>query len=69
MEISSGQHIKVKLTRLSSGASKTYDCVSEHNGKFSLKINLAIGNYEVYCSYEGTNDYDVCNSINNLTIY
>lgn len=67
--IISGQHINLKLTRSSSKASKTYECTSNYEGKFSLKINLAIGNYEVYCSYEGINDYESSYSNNSLTVY
>ena len=64
-----GQHIKVTLVRLSNNLNKTYDCVSDYNGLFSLPINLAKGNYMVYCSYEGINGYEDSNSINTLTIY
>ena len=48
-----GQHIKVKLTRLSNGLSKTYDVVSDYNGEYRLPIKLAAGNYRVISSFNG----------------
>ena len=47
----SGRHISLTLTRVSSGASKTYDTVSDYTGKFSLQIMLAPGDYIVNCSF------------------
>ena len=46
-----GRHITLTLTRLSSGASKTYDTTTDYNGEFTLKIRLAPGNYKVDASF------------------
>ena len=50
-----GRHVNLKLTRLSSGASKTYDTTTDYNGIFTLKIRLAPGQYQVEASF---NDED-----------
>lgn len=60
-----GQHVSLTLTRLSSGASKTYDTVTDYKGEFHLAINLAPGEYTVTCSYVGIMGYQ---SINSYTI-
>ena len=52
-----GQHIDVKFTRLSSGASKTYDIVTSYDGGFVMPINLALGIYAVNMTYHGTTTY------------
>ncbi len=52
-----GQHVKVTLTRKSSGASKTYDVVTDYTGTFTLPINLAPGDYTADVAYEGTSEY------------
>ena len=52
-----GQHVKVTLTRKASGASKTYDVVTDYTGTFTLPINLAPGAYTADVAYEGTTDY------------
>ena len=64
-----GHHVNVKLTRLSSGASKTYDCVVDYTGTFYLTINLATGNYLAECTYTGTSKYQSSSSSNTITIY
>ena len=64
-----GQHISINLTRLSSGASKIYDTVTDYLGIFKLSINLAIGEYIAQCSYDGTDKYQASSSSNTLIIY
>ena len=46
-----GRHVNLKLTRLSSGASKTYDTTTDYNGIFTLKIRLAPGQYQVDANF------------------
>ncbi len=55
-----GQHINIKVTRLSSGASKVYDVVSNYLGEFTLPINLAAGSYLAEVNYTGM-------TLNNIT--
>ena len=64
-----GHHVSVTLTRLSSGASKTYDCVVDYTGTFYLAINLAPGEYSGYCSYDGTSQYQPSSGSNTITVY
>ena len=64
-----GHHISVTLTRLSSGASKTYDVVTDYKGIFNLAINLAPGEYTGYCAYDGTSIYQPSTSQNTITVY
>lgn len=52
-----GHHLNVKLSRLSSGASKTYDVVTDYTGTFKIPINLAPGAYSAEVSYDGTPIY------------
>ena len=52
-----GHHVSITLTRVSSGASKTYDVVSDFTGIFSLTINLGKGEYTAEISYAGTDKY------------
>ena len=52
-----GQHINLKLTRLSSGANKVYDIVTKYDGEFILPINLAIGEYCAEAIFEGNGNY------------
>ena len=52
----SGQHVTLNLTRVSSGASKTYDAVTDYNGEFKLQINLGAGDYTVKAYYAGINN-------------
>ena len=63
-----GQHISLTLTRLSSGASKTYDTVTDYTGMFSLTINLAPGLYTVLCSFDGNNEYQSSSKSCTLTV-
>ena len=65
----SGHHISLTLTRLSSGASKTYDVVTDFTGTFRLAINLAQGEYLGECSYTGTSTYQACDASNTITVY
>lgn len=57
----SGHHVNVKLSR-PSGASKTYDVVTDYTGTFSLPINLAVGNYYASVTYDGTDTYQPSSS-------
>ena len=66
--ILAGQHINVKLTRPSSGASKVYDVVTDYTGTFKLPINLAPGVYSVASSYAGTSIYDSTSNSNTITV-
>ena len=50
-----GMHISLNLTRLSSGASKVYDTVTDYTGLYSLQINLAPGYYTALSSFKGLN--------------
>ena len=64
-----GHHVSVTLTRLSSGASKTYDVVVDYKGIFNLAINLAPGEYTGICTYNGTTIYQPSSSANTITVY
>ncbi len=64
-----GHHVSVKLTRLSSGASKTYDVVTDYTGTFQLAINLARGEYIGECTYTGTSIYQESSAYNTITVY
>ena len=46
-----GRHLSLTLTRLSSGASKTYDTVTDFRGLFILQISLAPGDYTVTSTF------------------
>ena len=48
-----GHHLSINLTRVSSGASKTYDLVSDYNGVFQIPIFLAKGQYTAEVSFPG----------------
>ena len=52
-----GQHIALTLARPSSGASKTYDVVTDYLGIASLPINLAVGTYTATAQFEGNDEY------------
>ena len=64
-----GQHISVKLIRLSSGANKIYDVVTDYTGTFQLAINLARGEYAGNCTYSGTSTYQESSSFSLITVY
>ena len=64
-----GHHVSTTLTRLSSGASKTYVSTSDYNGIFKISINLAPGRYLGVCTYEGTDKYAPSSGSNTITIY
>lgn len=63
-----GHHITVKLTRLSSGANKEYDVVTDYTGEFRLQINLAAGNYTAQSTYTGVLDYGSSATSNKITV-
>ena len=50
-----GMHISLNLTRLSNGASKVYDTVTDYTGLYSLQINLAPGYYTCLSVFNGLN--------------
>ena len=52
-----GQHVFIELLRLSSGASKAYNLVTDYSGNFALPINLAKGVYIVAIAFDGTSIY------------
>lgn len=54
-----GQHVILKITRLSNGLSKEYDVVSDYNGEYSLPINLGIGKYSMEVNYNGAKVGDI----------
>ena len=64
-----GHHVSVTLTRVSSGASKTYDVVVDYTGTFALAINLARGEYTGLCSYAGTSVYEASSAFNTISVY
>ena len=61
-----GYHIAVNITRLSSGASKTYYLTTDYNGEFTLPINLAPGEYTLHTSINDKNY--TATSLTNLKI-
>lgn len=63
-----GQHVKINLTRTSSGANKVYDVVTDYKGEYKLEINLAPGQYTANAKYEGINNYSNAESDNTITI-
>ena len=67
-----GQHISIILTRLSTGASKVYDVVSNYLGEFVLPINLATGNYVAEIDYKGitmfNKTYSPASATNTITV-
>ena len=63
-----GQYVNIKLTRTSSGASKTYTTTTDYKGQYTLTINLAPGTYTAFCSYNGLNAYAPSNANANITI-
>ena len=67
-EVIIGHHILLTLTRISSGASKTYDVVSDYNGVFSLPINLAIGEYSASAVFEGYGDYSAASNTSSIRV-
>ena len=62
-----GQHVKITLSR-TSGASKTYDVVTDYNGIFTLPINLSVGQYIGQASYDGTTQYQASTTRNTITV-
>ena len=52
-----GRHIRLNLTRISSGANKVYDSTTDYLGIASLQINLGKGNYTVSGTYKGEDQY------------
>ena len=62
-----GQIVGLKLTRLSNNQTKTYYTRTDEHGQFQLPINLAIGEYSIFSSYNGTSKYAPSSS-NNIII-
>ena len=67
-EVIVGHHILLTLTRLSSGASKTYDVVTDYTGTFSLPINLAVGEYSAEAVFEGYGDYNPVSNSSHISV-
>ena len=65
----SGHTVSVTLTRLSSGASKTYNTIVNYRGEYNIDINLAVGEYVAECSYAGSSIYAPSDASNTLTVY
>lgn len=68
-----GMHISLNLTRLSNGASKVYNTVTDYTGLYSLQINLAPGYYTVLSSFNGLNISNIYyppakSVLNNITV-
>lgn len=63
-----GQHISLKLTRLSDKVSKFYYATTDTNGEYQLPINLFKGEYTAECSYTGTNIYTSSNASNSIIV-
>ena len=61
-----GRHLALQLTRTTTGASKTYDSVTDFNGTAYLEINLAPGVYTVNAVYVDDPKY---NKLTSFTIY
>lgn len=61
-----GRHLALQLTRTTTGASKTYDSVTDFNGTAYLEINLAPGIYTVNAVYVDDPKY---NKAASFTIY
>ncbi len=59
-----GRHMGLQLTRLSTGATKTYDSVTDYNGTAYLEINLAPGTYGVNAIYLDEPKYNKYNTFN-----
>ena len=48
-----GMHLELTLTRVSSGASRTYTTTTDYNGEFQFPINLAAGEYTAQAKFAG----------------
>ena len=59
-----GRHLALQLTRMSTGASKTYDSVTDFNGTAYLEINLAPGTYGVNAIYLDEPQYNKYTTFN-----
>lgn len=46
------QKVEIKITRLSNNLSKTYTVTTNSLGEYDLPINLAKGDYKVFCSFD-----------------
>ncbi len=51
------QKVEIKITRLSNNLSKIYTVSTNFLGDYSLPINLAKGDYNVLCSFDGAGLY------------
>lgn len=52
-----GQHIELKLTRISSGQSKVYWRTTDTNGEYQIPIELNSGEFTMTATYAGTSIY------------
>lgn len=64
-----GHTVGVTLKRASNNQNKTYYSVTDYNGMFTLSINLAVGDYLAYCSFDGADKYQSVSSSNTITVY
>ena len=67
-EAVSGQHIAIKLTRLSDSASKVYYATTDNLGEYQLAINLFKGEYSAECTYTGTSIYTSSDASTSITV-
>ena len=63
-----GQHVDVKLTRISSGASKTYTTTTDYKGQYKLTINLAPGTYTAESTFNGNDKYESSSLVNKINV-
>ncbi|WP_413862013.1 carboxypeptidase-like regulatory domain-containing protein [Methanobrevibacter sp. UBA417] len=63
-----GQHVSLNLTNPCTGLSKVYFVSTDVNGEYHLEINLYPGEYKVFCTYEGTSQYESSNVSNTISV-
>ena len=62
------QNIVLKITRLSTGASKYYYVTTDEKGNYELEINLGNGKYTVDATYSGTTKYAAATATATITM-
>ena len=63
-----GQHVNIKLTIISSGASKTYTTTTDYKGQYKLTINLAPGTYTAESTFNGNDKYESSSLVNKINV-
>ena len=65
-----GQHVYINLTRISSGANKVYDSVTDFTGLATLEINLAPGFYTAQSNFYNVEgfSYSDASTFNTITV-